>query len=121
RRNSGLTWIINFRTGAYGLARKRGALKESRDPDVLVDAATGLAIAGDGSRALELAQEAAGARPNDLFLTRVKVPVVKAWVVIKRGDGAGAVQTMEPAKPYDGGNSGALLTRGWAYELAGQP
>jgi len=97
------------------------ALKESRDPDVLVDAATGLAIAGDGSRALELAQEAAAARPNDLFLTRVKVPVVKAWVLIKRGDGAGAVQTMEPAKPYDGGNSGALLTRGWAYELSGQP
>jgi tetratricopeptide (TPR) repeat protein len=100
--------------------RAKAALEVSSSPEILANAAAALAIAGDGNRALQLINQAEQQRPQDVLLTRVRLPLSKAWVLMERGRASEAVQAMEPAKPYDDGDSAALLTRGWAYLGSGQ-
>ena len=100
--------------------RAKAALEVSSSPEILANAAAALAIAGDGNRALQLIKEAEQQRPQDVLLTRVRLPLSKAWVLMERGRASEAVQVMEPAKPYDDGDSAALVTRGWAYLESGQ-
>jgi eukaryotic-like serine/threonine-protein kinase len=99
----------------------RQALKISRTAPVLIGAAIALAVSGDPEQALKMAEEARARRPRDIGVTRLGVPVIKAWLAIKRSDAQEALRQLEPAKPYDDGDAGSLLTRGWAYNMAGQP
>jgi eukaryotic-like serine/threonine-protein kinase len=98
----------------------KAALEVSRSTEILANVAVALAVSGESGRAQELIDEATQRRPNDMVLTRLRLPTAKAWVLMQRGEAANAVQVMEPAKPYDDGDASALLTRGWAYLESGQ-
>ncbi len=99
----------------------RAGLKITRAPKVLSAAALTFAVLGEEEQALRLAEEVTERRPHDVRFTRLAIPVVKAWVALEKGDAAAALRELEPANPYGEGDPGSLLTRGWAYEKAGQP
>jgi tetratricopeptide (TPR) repeat protein len=83
-------------------------------------AALALVLAGDSAQGLSLINELARSRPLDVFVQSVWIPVIKAQIEIKHGNGAKALQMLQPAMPYAAGNVLVLYSRGVALLKAGE-
>lgn len=118
-------------TGNSVEARRRAAsalgLSTSRDAESV--AALALAFAGDSMRAGMLASDLAKRFPYDTVVQFNYLPAIQAQMELNRRDAAHAVETLEPALPYELGVAGTtnfttnlfpVYVRGQAYLLARQ-
>jgi eukaryotic-like serine/threonine-protein kinase len=96
------------------------ALKMSDSPNVVISAASALALAGEDARALKMAQDVAKQRPFDTTVQSVQVPLIQAAVELNHGNAAKAIDLMDGAMVYGRVNSGVLYLRGAAYLKAGR-
>jgi serine/threonine protein kinase/tetratricopeptide (TPR) repeat protein len=96
------------------------ALSISQSPQVRLEAATALAMAGDVAKAQALASGVAKQRPDDIWVQSVFVPEAEAWIHLNRNEALAAIQVLEKAKPYDGANPEVMFTRSSAYLNSGQ-
>ncbi len=96
------------------------ALKASNSTDVESTAAFALAISGDSAKALALAEDIAGRRPNDTIAINVTVPLIKALVDLEARKPDTAIDQVNTAALYARAGSGVLYTRGMAYLRAGR-
>jgi eukaryotic-like serine/threonine-protein kinase len=83
-------------------------------------AASALAVAGDSTKALELASEVAKQRPDNTLVQNVSVPFVQAVVALNGGKASKAIELLKPALPYDNANTADFYLRGLAYLKMGQ-
>ena len=111
--------ILGFPSRAREAAS--AALALSRTPDALLDASLAYALAGDATRAEALIADAVKLRPEDTLVRSVRAPSIRAWVAIKRGDGAKALETLSSATPYDRLNVSVHFVRAHAYLTSGRP
>jgi predicted Zn-dependent protease len=87
---------------------------------VVYRAARTLALAGEASKAEALIAELAKRRPLDVWVQSVEAPEVRAINEINRGNPAKAMDLLQAAALYDGGDRFAVRrTRGNAYLRAG--
>jgi tetratricopeptide (TPR) repeat protein/predicted Ser/Thr protein kinase len=84
-------------------------------------AAAALVLAGDEARGLDLMHEVAQHRPQDVIVQSVCIPAIEAWIELRHGNSAKALQALQPAAPYAAGNSWVLYTRGVACLKTGAP
>ena len=91
------------------------ALKLSQSPNVVLNCATALALAGENARAAKLADDVAQKRPYDTLVQFVEVPLVKAQIELNQGNPAKAIDLLDGALVYARANSGVLYVRGNAY------
>jgi eukaryotic-like serine/threonine-protein kinase len=96
------------------------ALKLSQSPNVVLNCATALAMAGDNIRAAKLADDVAQKRPYDTLVQFVTVPLVKAQIEMNQGNPGKAIDLLDSALVYARANSGVLYLRGNAYLKAGR-
>ncbi len=96
------------------------ALKLSTSYNVVLQAASALAIAGDDKRALSLAEDVAKRRPYDTIVQYVAVPLVKAEVEIARGNPSKAIDQLNSAMVYARANTNVVYALGNAYLKAGR-
>ena len=98
------------------------ALALSHEPGLLGEAAEACAAAGLDQKATGLINEARKARPDDTFLQKVSLPRIEAWLEMRQGKGAAAVETLAVAQPYENGQFFAThVLRGQAYLASGDP
>ncbi|MBZ5535199.1 MAG: protein kinase [Acidobacteriia bacterium] len=109
--------FLNRPRAAEGAAK---ALAISQSPDVTMNAAVALALAGADNKARELAAEVAKRRPEDTIVQYVSVPAVQAILEMNRAEYGKALQLMSAAAPYDRVNSGSRYIRAEAYRLSGR-
>jgi eukaryotic-like serine/threonine-protein kinase len=88
----------------------------SRDNGTLEHAGRALAICGAERDALELSGELAKGFPEAIFTNRLAIPVTAAAVAIQRGDGARALELLEPLRRFDHAPSAEF----WPVYLRGQ-
>ncbi|MGH9546272.1 MAG: protein kinase domain-containing protein [Terriglobales bacterium] len=96
------------------------ALKVSQSPNVVLNCAVALAVAGEDVRAAKLADEVAAKRPYDTLVQFVGVPLVKAQIQLNHGNPGKAIDLLDSALVYARANSGVLYVRGNAYLKAGR-
>ncbi len=96
------------------------ALKLSQSPNVALNCATALALAGENGRAAKLAGDIAQKRPYDTLVQFVDVPLVKAQIELNQGNPAKAIDLLDGALVYARANSGVLYVQGNAYLKAGR-
>jgi tetratricopeptide (TPR) repeat protein len=60
-------------------------------------------------------EEAQKTSPQDTLLNLVQIPVARAVLEIRLGNGAKAVDLLNTAKPYERGSLEVVYTRGLAY------
>ena len=92
----------------------------SQSPNVVLNCAIALAMAGEDARAAKLADEVAQKRPFDTLVQFVAVPLVKAQIELNRGNPGKAIDLLDGALVYARANSGVLYVRGNAYLKAGR-
>ena len=100
------------------------ARKMSTGKDVQVLAALGTARMGDLKQAQRLSAELDRKYPQDTFVQKYWLPVIRAALALRQGNGAQAVDDLEPATALELGNSSPLTLypayiRGQAYMAAG--
>ena len=95
-------------------------LKLSNSPNVVLNSAITLAIAGEDKRAAKLADDVARQRPYDTLVQFASVPLVKAQIEINNGNPAKAIDLLDGAMIYARVNTAVLYVRGNAYLKAGQ-
>jgi serine/threonine protein kinase/tetratricopeptide (TPR) repeat protein len=78
-----------------------------------------LAVAGESKKALDLADEVAKSRPDDVLVQSLFVPQVRAAAALSSGDAAKAIELLKPANAYDKANTQVLYIRGLACWKAG--
>ena len=128
QKESAITWqaIEALAKAEYGQneqARKMAlaSLTAAKDHDAQIVAALALARAGDASRAEALAASIAQQYPTDTLVNSVWIPVIRAQIELNRGNAAAALRSLEPAAPYDLGETEPLpplfaaFLRGEAY------
>jgi tetratricopeptide (TPR) repeat protein len=96
------------------------ALKLSNSPNVALNSAITLAIAGEDKKAAKLADDVARQRPYDTLVQFASVPLVKAQIEINHGNPAKAIDLLDGAMIYARVNTAVLYVRGNAYLKAGQ-
>jgi tetratricopeptide (TPR) repeat protein len=96
------------------------ALKLSQSPNVVLNCAAALAVAGENARAAKLADDIAQKRPYDTLVQFVEVPLVKAQIELNQGNPAKAIDLLDSALVYARANTGVLYVRGNAYLKAGR-
>jgi serine/threonine protein kinase/tetratricopeptide (TPR) repeat protein len=96
------------------------ALKISNSPNVVLNSAIALAIAGEDKKAAKLADDVARQRPYDTLVQFAAVPLVKAQIEINHGNPAKAIDLLDGAMIYARVNTAVLYVRGNAYLKAGQ-
>ncbi|MGB9074610.1 MAG: protein kinase [Terriglobales bacterium] len=101
------------------------ALGSSQTLDVQWNAATALALAGQGQKALSIADEIQRTRPNDTIAQNVAVPTIRAIACLRpanpaKGDPAKAIDLENTAALYARASTGVLFGRGMAYREAGR-
>jgi serine/threonine protein kinase/tetratricopeptide (TPR) repeat protein len=96
------------------------ALKMSNSPNVVLNSAITLAIAGEDKKAAKLADDVARQRPYDTLVQFASVPLVKAQIEINHGNPAKAIDLLDGAMVYARVNTAVLYVRGNAYLKAGQ-
>jgi eukaryotic-like serine/threonine-protein kinase len=112
-------------------ARKRAmaATAQSTGKDGQYVAALALALAGDSSRAQEIAEELAKRFPDDTIVQFNYLPTIRAQIAIKRNDAAKAAEALQVAAPYELGLAGSttfltnmyvVYVRGGVYLAAKQ-
>jgi predicted Zn-dependent protease len=110
----------DFGNRAEAMRGATAALAISRGPGVLYSSARASALTGEASKAETLIDELAKRRPEDVFVQSVEAPEVKAINEINRGNPAKAIELLQAATPYDGGDYfGVRYTRGNAYLRTG--
>ena len=95
-------------------------LRLSNSPNVVLNSAITLAIAGEDKRAAKLADDVARQRPYDTLVQFASVPLVKAQIEINNGNPAKAIDLLDGAMIYARVNTAVLYVRGNAYLKAGQ-
>jgi Flp pilus assembly protein TadD len=98
-----------------------GPLSLSQSPGVVAFVARTLALSGNDSAALRLADDLSRKRRQDTWIQALDVPVIRAQIEINHGNGAKAVELLRPAQSYDKGRAEILSLRGLAYLLNRQP
>ena len=101
------------------ISEAEAVLKQSQNPSVLLAVADVYARAGEDAQAEELAARAASQRPDDQQVQNVGAPMIRAQIAMNHHDGQKAVERMNAAQPYDGGNTESLYTRATALLMAG--
>lgn len=96
------------------------AMKASNSPNVVLSAATVLAIEGEDKQAMKLAQDIAGKRPYDTVIQFVMLPLVRACADYAHGEAAKVIDETDGALVYARANTGLLYLRGMAYLKLGQ-
>ena len=94
--------------------------------DVHIQALAALALARSGDTALaeSTAAKASSQAPLDTILNNAEIPAIRAAIQLQKHDPQAAIQTLEPARPYDQCSVLALAPayyRGLAYLAAGEP
>jgi serine/threonine protein kinase/tetratricopeptide (TPR) repeat protein len=98
-----------------------GPLSLSQSPGVVAAVARTLALSGNDSAALRLANDLSRERPQDTWIQALDVPAIHARIEINHGNGAKAIELLKPAESYDKGRAGILALRGQAFLLNHQP
>jgi ATP/maltotriose-dependent transcriptional regulator MalT len=96
-------------------------LSISKGPDVAAVVALTLALSGNDSTALRMADELPRQRPQDTWFQALYVPAIRAQIEVNHGNGAKAIELLKAAQSYDKGQPGTLYLRGQAYLLNHQP
>ncbi len=109
-----------FLSKARALEDVSQALKLSQSPNVVLNCAAALAMAGENARAAKLADDVAQKRPFDTLVQFVAVPLVKAQIELNQGSPSKAIDLLDSALVYARANSGVLYVRGNAYLKAGR-
>ena len=92
------------------------ALDLSRDRLSLIFAANAFAACGQAGSAQALIDELSKRLPDDTLLSTVSLPLVRAQLELSRGNGAQAIQLLEPARGYEVyGDFWPQYVRGQAY------
>jgi Flp pilus assembly protein TadD len=104
-----------FLSKAHVLEDVAQALKLSQSPNVVLNCAIALAIAGEDARAGKLADDVAQKRPYDTLVQFVEVPLVKAQIELNHGNPGKAIDLLDSALVYARANTGVLYVRGNAY------
>jgi tetratricopeptide (TPR) repeat protein len=102
-----------------------GALNRASGRDVETLAAFAFTATGEVTRAQALATDLARRLPLDTLLNSVYLPTVRAALAIRRGDGARALEHLEPVRPFETGFRALVpmypaYVRGEAYLRTGQ-
>jgi eukaryotic-like serine/threonine-protein kinase len=88
----------------------------SRDNGTLEHASRALALCGAESEALELSGELAKRFPEAVFTSRISIPLTAAAVALERGNGARAIELLQPVRRFDHAPSAEF----WPAYLRGQ-
>ncbi|HTF43924.1 MAG TPA: protein kinase [Terriglobales bacterium] len=96
------------------------ALKMSSSPAIVINSAIALAITGEDSKALKIAEDVGKQRPYDTNVQSVEVPLVRALIELNHGNAAKAIDLMDGAMVYGRANTAVLYLRGAAALKAGQ-
>jgi eukaryotic-like serine/threonine-protein kinase len=107
------------------VSEANAALRSPRTLDVQWNAATALALADQGPKALSIADEIQRTRPNDTIAQNVAVPTIHAATYLfpakgAKADPAKAIDLENTAALYARANTGVLFGRGMAYRQAGR-
>jgi eukaryotic-like serine/threonine-protein kinase len=107
------------------MSEANAALASSQTLDVQWNAATALALAGRGEKALSIADGIQRNRPNDTIAQNVAVPTIHAIAYLHpsnpaKADPAKAIDLENTAALYARANTGVLFGRGMAYMQAGR-
>jgi predicted Zn-dependent protease len=98
------------------------ALALAHDRDTKYGAALALALAGDVDHANTLADQLNKDFPDDTFVQYLYLPAIRGAVALAQHDPARAIRALEPATPYEAGETAALIPaylRGLAWLAAG--
>jgi hypothetical protein len=116
-----------FGHAAEAKARALAAVSLSKDREVEYCAAYAMAVAGETSRAQEMADDLARRFPENTVVRFSYLPVLRAQLALNHNDAAKAVEELQVAVPYELGAArdfcGALhpvYVRGEAYLAAGK-
>jgi len=120
---AGFESFVGNKTEAISVAN--AALASSQTLGVQWDAAIALALAGQGQRALSIADEIQRNRPNDTIAQNVAVPTIRAIAYLHpssptKADSAKAIDLENTAALYARASTGVLFGRGMAYRQAGR-
>ena len=113
-------WEALFGQKARATDDVNQALKLSQAPTVRTLSAIVLALLGDESKALSLADQVAKQRPYDTMIQYVTVPNIKALVALNHQDLGKAADLLDGAIVYGRVDSAALYMRALTYLKAGQ-
>ncbi len=95
--------------------RMASALALAPSLNVRVNSAFVYAFCGDAARAQAIVSDAAKQAPDDTLLNALALPALRAIIELRRGDGAQAVELLQPALPYERGKIEITYLRGMAY------
>jgi len=118
-----------FGKAAEARQRATTATTQSIGRDGQYAAALALALAGDPSKAGEIAEELAKRFPEDTIVQFNYLPTIRAQIALARNDAAKSAQALQAAAPYELGIAGGttfstnmypVYVRGEAYLAAGQ-
>jgi eukaryotic-like serine/threonine-protein kinase len=98
-----------------------GPLSLSQSPNVVAFVASTLALSGNDSAALRLADDLSRKRPRDTWFQALNIPAIRAQIEVNHGNGAKTIELLKPAHSYDKGRAGIMFLRGQAYLLNHQP
>jgi tetratricopeptide (TPR) repeat protein len=101
------------------VASANQTLKIIQDYNLKLFAGNTLALAGESKKGLELAEEVAKSRPDDVLVQSLYVPEVRAAAALSSGDAAKAIEVLKPANAYDKAITSVPYIRGLAYWKAG--
>jgi serine/threonine protein kinase/tetratricopeptide (TPR) repeat protein len=101
------------------VASANQTLKIIQDYNLKLFAGNTLALAGESKKGLELAEEVAKSRPDDVLVQSLYVPGVRAVAALSSGDAAKAIEVLKPANAYDKAITSVPYIRGLAYWKAG--
>ncbi len=102
------------------IASANASLGILQDYNQKLFAGTILALAGESRKALDLADEVAKSRPDDVLVQSVYAPQVRAAAALSSGDAAKAIELLKPATAYDKANTQEPYIRGLAYLKTGR-
>ena len=103
---------------ARGQARE--ALGMSGAKEVKGLSAIALALAGDAAQASRIAADLNPRYPEDTTIQFAALPLIRASLALKAGDGRKAVDALKVASAYDFASMSPLLTKAYAPWLRGQ-
>jgi tetratricopeptide (TPR) repeat protein len=114
-----------FGNSAEASQRAMAALALSHGRDVLNGAALALALAGDASRAQELADDLVQQFPEDTIVQFNYLPTIRAQLALSRNDSSKAIEALRAAGAYELGSVAnfalyPVYVRGEAYLAAHQ-
>jgi serine/threonine protein kinase/tetratricopeptide (TPR) repeat protein len=108
-----------------GIREANAALGSSKILDVQWNSAIALALAGQGQKALSIADEIQRTRPNDTIAQNVAVPTIRAIAYLfpaspGKADPTKAIDLENTAALYARANAAVFFGRGMAYQQAGR-